>query len=423
MVAEDVDGNVNDSTSSRYELSKEESRPRICLVTDGLASQFTRDTYRLAFQTFLKETVKNQDLGALLDLKTSVIESKIISHIEYLKNIKVKQSTIQTYVSGICNFFSLNDIILNKRKINRFLPLDDDYDSIRDRPYSTDEISKILDKSGVRSKVIILLMASTGMRLGAIPGLRISDIKKVEEFGLYLIWVYNNSKKDRYYTFCTPECAGAIDEYLDYRKRFGEILKDNSPIIRDKISVDNPNPFTIKAPRFLTNRAIALIVEDMLKKSGVNPHKHQHQHQHQQTSKNRKRLVMRTHGFRKHVITCMSKANLNYSIRESLSGHKLINQDSHYVLFSEEEKLQEYVKAIDLLTIDSNSRLQSRVEKLESERLQDMESYHEEWLESLKQNYALIDKKQWLNVLNELQFIKGCVIGSGNKNLVPDVQD
>lgn len=39
-------------------------------------------------------------------------------------------------------------------------------------------------------------MASTGMRLGALSGLKLGDLKKIEEFGLYLIWVYNNSKID-----------------------------------------------------------------------------------------------------------------------------------------------------------------------------------------------------------------------------------
>jgi hypothetical protein len=33
-------------------------------------------------------------------------------------------------------------------------------------------------------KVVILLLASTGMRIGAIPALKIRNLKKVEEYGL-----------------------------------------------------------------------------------------------------------------------------------------------------------------------------------------------------------------------------------------------
>ena len=90
----------------------------------------------------------------------------------------------------------------------------------------------------------------------------------MDEFGLYLIWVYNNSKKERYFTFTTPECARAIDNYLyAYRKRLGEELKDSSPLIRNKISPDNI--FTIKAPKFISNKAIQVIVDDLLKQSSL----------------------------------------------------------------------------------------------------------------------------------------------------------
>ena len=50
-------------------------------------------------------------------------------------------------------------------------------------------------------------MVSTGMRIGGLRELQIGDIKKIDEHGLYLIWVYNRSGKDRYYIFCSQECV------------------------------------------------------------------------------------------------------------------------------------------------------------------------------------------------------------------------
>ena len=79
--------------------------------------------------------------------------------------------------------------------------------------------------------------------------------------------VYNRSRKDRYYTFCTPEAASTIDEYLEYRKSFGEELKDKSPLIQDKFNIDNP--FTTKAPRFLSMRMFSFIFEHALKKASL----------------------------------------------------------------------------------------------------------------------------------------------------------
>src|SRR5919106_2218515 len=163
------------------------------------------------FNYFLRMTVNSSDLRTLLDFKPSVIESKIISHIEHLKERKLSYSSIQVSCAAIIHFFDINDVNLNKRKIMRFFPEDESDRYSSDRPYSVDEIKQILDKCDIRSKVVILLMASTGMRIGALhmdeegmPGIRIGDLKKIDEFGLYMISVYPWSKSDRYYTFWPP---------------------------------------------------------------------------------------------------------------------------------------------------------------------------------------------------------------------------
>ena len=61
---------------------------RIYLVTDGLKSHRTRISYDAVFKEFLKVTVRNDDLQALVDTKISVIEAKIIAHIEYLRDVR-----------------------------------------------------------------------------------------------------------------------------------------------------------------------------------------------------------------------------------------------------------------------------------------------------------------------------------------------
>ena len=67
--------------------------------------------------------------------------------------------------------------------------------------------------------------------MGAIPILKIRNLKKIEKYNLYQITVYEKSKKSNYKTFCTPECAQVIDTYLNYRRHAGENLKPESPLI------------------------------------------------------------------------------------------------------------------------------------------------------------------------------------------------
>lgn len=172
--------------------NNDQERPRIFDVSEGLKSPQTKRAYQSAFQYFLKVTIKNDDLRLLLDMNQNVIESKVTDHIIQLRDIeKLSYWSIQVYCSGILHFFKMNNISLKVDKIKRFLPQDDHYAT--DRPYSVQEIEKILEKCNVRSRIIILLMASTGMRIGALPQLRVGDIKKMDEFDVYMIWAYNRS--------------------------------------------------------------------------------------------------------------------------------------------------------------------------------------------------------------------------------------
>jgi integrase len=317
---------------------QETNQRRIYHVTEGLKSPHTIKAYRIAFEIFLKTTkVKNDDanLQALLDTKQNVIESKIIDHISYLKdNRRLTYLSIKTHLSGIFHFFEINDYELNTKKIKRFMPAEDESDYYaKDRPYSVNEIEQILSKCDVRTRACVLIMASTGMRIGGLKDLQIGDLKKIDEFGLYMIWVYNRSRKDRYYTFTTPECAKAIDDYLAYRKRLGgeDVSKDKSPLIRDMFQLEN----YFKAPKFVSVWTLLHIFEDVLKRSGVNrPSSGLGKSRYQ-----RKRDVMRSHGFRKFFITQCDKANLNFTVREYLSGHKLPNMYANYIRTTEEDRL------------------------------------------------------------------------------------
>jgi hypothetical protein len=50
----------------------------------------------------------------------------------------------------------------------------------------------------------------------------------VPDYNLYQVILYENSIKDEYYTFTTPEAKAAIDDYWYFRQRCGEQLPQNS---------------------------------------------------------------------------------------------------------------------------------------------------------------------------------------------------
>lgn len=389
----------------REQQQEEEEENRIYQAYDGLTSNYTRNTYRNAFDHFIKITAKNDNLRVLLDTKQSVIESRIIGHIKYLNEVQhLGYLSIQTHLSGILRFYAMNDYHLNIKKIRRFLPEDIAEDGITDRPYSVTEIEKILSKckGDDCSTAAVLIMASTGMRISGLRELRYGDIKKIDEFGLYLIWVYNRYRKDRYFTFCTPTCAAAIDGYMDYRRRFGEEIKDKSPLIREQFNIDNP--FLVNAPKFLSRRTISHLFEDVLKRAGINQVRPGH----------KKREIMTSHGLRKFFFQQCERANLNYTSLQLLSGHKLRRVDASYKRATEEDMLAEYVRAIPFLEIDPTQRLQTRVKELETGQAQEIARIKAQYTE-LEAKYKQ-DHEEWGAVkdeVNELRRMYGAIDNEG----------
>jgi len=81
-------------------------------------------------------------------------------------------------------------------KINRFIPVQKKVK--KDRAYTHEEILKVLEIADERIRTIVLLMASSGIRLGAIPLLKLSNLND------FRLTIYENDRKE-YFTFITPE--------------------------------------------------------------------------------------------------------------------------------------------------------------------------------------------------------------------------
>jgi hypothetical protein len=111
-------------------------------------------------------------------------------------------------------------------------------------PYTYEEIHKLLDKADERERMIVLLLASSGVRRGALPELKYGDLKWIEQYQIYEITVYKGFKEE-YVTYCSSECAYYINSYLDFRRRNGEQLTPDSYLIRKQFDTTN-HRWTIK---------------------------------------------------------------------------------------------------------------------------------------------------------------------------------
>jgi integrase len=239
----------------------------------------------------------------------------------------------------------------------------------------------------LRDKAIILLMASTGMRLGAVPPLKIKDLTEINHYGgLYQIDVYKKYK-EQYISYCTPEARKTIDDYLEFRRRLGERLQDTTPLFRKHF--DKYDSMQVAHPIPITASTIKYSIKELLNKTGIRPPVKLTEEEKTLGKPAKKTSLPMIHGFRKFVVTNMIPAKLEYNARESLVGHTLKSLDLSYDRREQDELLEEYVKAIDFLTIDSTNRV-----KRENERLRKERSEWDELRKEIDQVKALLKQQE-----------------------------
>jgi integrase len=232
---------------------EQKQEQEIELFFNSIKSKDTRGKYSSYFKKYIEITAI--DTTSLLSEKDPrIIERQIIDFINKLKNEGKNWGAIHNYVSMILAFYKINDIVLNTAKITKFMP--EQRKVKKDRSYTHEEISKMLEISDERTRVIILLLASTGMRIGAIPILRIGNV----DMNNNKITVYENAKEE-YFTFMTAECKQAIDSYIDMRSRYGEKINDDCYLVREQFDIrDN---FAIARCRAISRETLQWKLKDI----------------------------------------------------------------------------------------------------------------------------------------------------------------
>jgi integrase len=281
----------------------------------------------------------------------------ILNYIIHLKKVANQSSgkarlgvisvnSIRTYLSGVQSFLEFNDIVLNWKKIAKYYP-----EPVTNglRAYTKEEIAKLLSVADHRDRCLILLMACTGMRVGAIKSLKLKHLTRLQhESNIGLLNVYPESKNHRYTAIITPECMSAIEEYIDYRKKQHEKITDESYIIRDKYATFSKNT---NRPNPIAEQIINKQMKFLLRKAGLSYDQ-----------------LQPDHSFRKFFNTCLMNSNISYSFKELLMGHSVKLDDVYYDKDSETSRqkiIVEYMKAVDALTINEEYRLKKKITEYE----------------------------------------------------------
>jgi integrase len=322
---------------------------------EGYNSLSTKKAYKFHLSLFCR--YHNIDPDSLVQLKLEQIKDMVINYIIHLKKVAKQSSgkartgelsvnSVKIYLKGVQSFLESNDILLNWKRIAKYYP---EQVTNNLRAYTKEEISKLFTMADLRDRCIILLMASTGMRVGALKSLKLKHLTRLQhESNIGLVSIYPESKEHRYNALMTPECMASINEYIEYRRKQHEKITEESYIIRDKFATfskktNRPNP--------LTEHTINKQMKFLLKKAGL-PFEQ----------------LQPDHSFRKFFNTCLMNSNVAYSFKELLIGHSVKLDDVYYDKDSETSRqkiIVEYMKAVDALTINEEYRLKKKIMEYE----------------------------------------------------------
>ena len=366
-------------------------------MTTGSLSDRTKLAYTYHINEFLAY-YRITDLQPLKEYSPKVLKQMVKDYILYLRDDrKLSGSSISLHVAAIAHFFYIerdDDYKIDWKKVRLEIPPNENIR--RDRAYTIEEIQKMLSVcSRTRERVVIHLLESTGMRVGAIPAIKIRDLspKSTKQGRVYRIEVYSGSS-DSYYCYCNVETARVIDEHLKERTDDCEVLRSDSPLIREVYS-----SLTVKRPRPVSYPHIRYIVSRIVKLSGVRD-------TFQFTGE-----VKCARGFRKFYKTQSENSGMKPINVELTHGHS-IGMSGHYYRPQESEVLNDYMAhASDALTIDPNQRLQKKVQELEGQQAQEianlkvqLQTYEGELSKSRQfENYAgqMIEKMQ--SIFNDIE--------------------
>jgi hypothetical protein len=141
---------------------------------------------------------------------------------------------------------------------------------------------------------------------------------------------------------------GAIDEYIEYRKKQHEKITDDSYSILDKYATFSKNT---NRPSPVAEQNINKQIKFLLRKAGLSYDQ-----------------LQPDHSLRRFFNTCLMNSNVAYSFKELLMGHSVKLDDTYYNKDSETSRQKlifEFTKAVDALTINEQYRLKKKIVEYE----------------------------------------------------------
>lgn len=281
-------------------------------------SENTKKTYLKGLVKFVVyKQIQNLD-SFINEVRQKQNQNEIVKDFGvYLAGKNLAPKTVAAWLSSLKKFFSANGLTVN---VDIPLKIFNVHEDILP---NKEDLKKILLEVDLRMKVIITILASSGIRVGELHNLRLGDIDLSKEIPSVKIKGIGAKERKSRITFISIEAKNFLQEYLNQRKSLGEELNENSPVI----AREDGKPMSYQNIHYLLEK----VFRKYSKKVG-------------------KRYSLHAHCLRKWFKTQLISGGVPAPIVDRLTGHSryLANE---YELYTEDQLREWYSKGMKHVTI------------------------------------------------------------------------
>jgi integrase len=316
--------------------------------------KFTGEKYRCTVHELIVR-VKNGDPDVYKMLNEFVV---------YLHKLGKKPATIRLKIAGVKGFLRYEGIKTYSEDFKQSVKLPKKLRH-REEPLTKEILVRLLRVVPIKIQTAILVAIASGMRIGELVQLKISDIDFDSRPTKIRIRAETTKTKEARETFLTNEATKALKDYLT--NFFGWHEGNSNPLIQDRIIFGRTSQMK-KDDDQMKFKSVT-IAENVLAHSML-----WHVRKIPELNKLNEngRKMIHFHGFRKYFRTVAGDAT-NRDFVEALMGHHFY-LDTYY-LQSEEKRKELYLKAEPYLTISDFVQIEKDLVKM-TEKQKQIEENH-----------------------------------------------
>jgi len=254
--------------------------------------------------------------------------------------------TVHTYLSAVKGLLRYEGVSIDSYQFKARVELPPMMEVSLDRIPTREEIRDILLNCDKKTRALVALLATTGLRIGEAAQLRVGNVDS-DSNKITVMSQRTKTRRGRI-GFTTDETIGFLRDYLGSR-----IRKKNDWLFLDERNEE----------KHTTVDGLYMNVYRVLRRLGLK----------NRLDPDSKRNELHPHSFRKYFFSKLIGGGVDRGIAERLMGHNF-GFDNAYLHMDENRLRQEYMKAIEDFTFLKDAKLdketRKRVEEVESENQQ-----------------------------------------------------